>query len=69
MIDPTDPFFAPLWRRVVIVGLCLGWALFEVATGSPGWALMFGAAGAYAAFKLLGPGYRSALEDKDKNDG
>ena len=69
MIDPTDPFFAPLWRRVVIVALCLGWALFEVATGSPGWALMFGAAGAYAAFKLLGPGYRHAQEDKDKNDG
>ncbi|MCT4577093.1 MULTISPECIES: hypothetical protein [Donghicola] len=69
MIDPTDPFFAPLWRRIVIVALCLGWALFEVATGSPGWALMFGAAGAYAAFKLLGPGYRRAHEDKDKNDG
>jgi hypothetical protein len=68
MIDPTDPFFAPLWRRVVIVGLCLGWALVEVLNGSPGWALMFGAVGAYAAFKLLGPGYRAAIADKEKDD-
>lgn len=69
MINPSDPFFAPLWRRIVIVGLCLGWALVEVLSGSPGWALMFGAAGVYAAFKLLGPGYRAAIADKEKDDG
>jgi hypothetical protein len=69
MIDPSDPFFAPLWRRIAIVGLCLGWSLVEVLSGSPGWALIFGAAGAYAAFKLLGPGYRSADANKEKDDG
>lgn len=69
MINPADPFFAPLWRRVVIVGLCLGWAAFEVVTGSPGWALMFGAAGLYAAYMLLGPGFGQAQDKKDEDDG
>ncbi|NVO25755.1 DUF3329 domain-containing protein [Donghicola mangrovi] len=67
MIDPDDPFFAPLWRRVVIVGLCLGWAVFEAVTGSPGWALMFGAAGLYAGWTLLGP--RAGGKDEERDDG
>ncbi|GAB4389824.1 hypothetical protein [Albidovulum sp.] len=54
LIDPGHPFFRPLWRRVLVVGLALGWALVEAATGSPGWAVMFGAAGIYAALALFG---------------
>ena len=34
-------FFAPLWRRVVIVALAGGWAIFELLGGSPFWAILF----------------------------
>jgi hypothetical protein len=53
LIDPAHPFFRPLWRRVVVVVACLGWALIEIITGSPGWAMLFGGAGLYAAYVLL----------------
>ncbi|WP_254868516.1 hypothetical protein [Phaeobacter sp. HF9A] len=53
MFDLRHPFFNPLWRRVLTVVMASGWALVELATGSPGWALMFGAVGAWAAYALL----------------
>ncbi|MCB1394581.1 MAG: DUF3329 domain-containing protein [Rhodobacter sp.] len=53
LIDADHPFFRPLWRRVVVVAFCLGWAGFEALTQSPGWALMIGALGLYAAWVLL----------------
>jgi len=28
----------PLWRRVVLVGFCAGWAALELYNGSSGWA-------------------------------
>jgi hypothetical protein len=67
MFDFSHPFFRPLWRRVVIVAVALGWALFEAVTGSPGWALIFGALGAVALWGLL-IAYerpRSAKEDRE----
>lgn len=53
LLDPAHPFFRPLWRRIAIVALCLGWALVETLGGSPFWAVLFGAAGVYAAWELL----------------
>lgn len=53
MFDLNHPFFKPLWIRVVIVALCLGWALFEVAGGAPLWAIMFGAIGLYSAYRFF----------------
>lgn len=50
MFDLQVPFFIPVWRRVLTVGITLGWAVFEVLTGSPGWGLLFGAAGLYAFY-------------------
>jgi hypothetical protein len=46
LLDPAHPFFAPLWRRIVIV-------VFEIVTGRPFWAILFGAAGVYCAHQLL----------------
>lgn len=51
--DFDHPFFRPLWLRVAIVGACLGWAALEIATGSPGWGVMFGAVGLYAGYRLF----------------
>ena len=51
--DLQVPFFDPLWRRVVTAGLPLAWAGFELLTGSVGWALIFAAAGLYAAWQFF----------------
>ena len=51
--DVRSPFFAPLWRRIVICAVIGGWALLELVGGNPGWALIFGAAGAWLTWSLL----------------
>ncbi|CAN7421352.1 DUF3329 domain-containing protein [Neorhizobium sp. LjRoot104] len=53
MIDPNHPFYAPLWRRVLIPAVCAVWAIFELVAGEPFWAIIVGALGAYAAYKLF----------------
>jgi hypothetical protein len=50
----TDhPFLRPLWRRVLLVAFAAGWAVFELVSGSPGWAMLFGAMAAYGAWLYL----------------
>ncbi|WP_370161751.1 hypothetical protein [Limimaricola soesokkakensis] len=53
LFDVQSPFFIPLWRRLLVVGLALGWALVELAHGAPGWALLFGAAGMWCAYQFF----------------
>jgi hypothetical protein len=53
MIDPNHPFYEPLWRRVLIPAVCAAWAIFELIAGEPFWAVIVGAMGAYAAYKLF----------------
>ena len=53
MFDLKDPFFLPVWRRAVVVGLTLGWAVFELLTGSVTWAILFGAVGIYAFYQFF----------------
>ncbi len=52
-LDPQNPFYRPLWRRVLVTGICLGWGLFELVTGSPFFAILFGAAGVYCAHQFF----------------
>ncbi len=47
------PFFIPLWRRVAVVVLTLGWALVEVANGQMLWGLVFAAAGLWCAHQFF----------------
>jgi hypothetical protein len=51
--DLDHPFFIPLWRRVLIVAACLGWALFEFLAASPFWGMLFGAIGLYAGWHFF----------------
>ena len=69
MFDLRHPFFLPLWRRVLTVAVALGWAAVEAVTGSPGWALIFGAAGAWAGwqFFVVWPG-AGGLPGAEAND-
>ncbi len=52
-LDFSHPVYRPLWVRLAVVGVSLGWAAVEVVNGNPGWALMFGAAGAVALWGLF----------------
>lgn len=53
LIDVQIPFFIPLWRRVAVVILCLGWAVVELVAGSPFWAVLFGALGVYCGWQFF----------------
>lgn len=53
LIDPNHRFYRPLYVRVAIVAVCLGWAIVEATTGEPIWAIAVGAVGVYAAWMLL----------------
>lgn len=53
MIDPNHPFYEPLWRRLLIPAVCFAWAGFELYAGGPFWAVIVGAMGIYATYKLF----------------
>ena len=36
-LDTDHPMFRPLWVRLLVVAVCLGWAAFEFIDGSPFW--------------------------------
>ena len=52
-IDPDHPFFRRTAVRWATAVAPLLWGCFELATGNPGWAIMFGAAGAFAFWQLI----------------
>ena len=51
--DPDHPFLRPRWRRIAVVVLCVGWGLFELASGAAVWGVFFLGLGALAAWELL----------------
>jgi hypothetical protein len=53
LIDPNHPVYKPLWVRVLIVAVCLGWATIEAFGPEPFWAVIVGGLGAYSAWMLL----------------
>lgn len=53
LIDPNHPAYRPLWARILIVAVCFGWALVEIISGDPFWAVLAGGAGVYAAYMLF----------------
>lgn len=55
LLDPDHPFFIPVWRRWVSMLFPLAWAGVEFYNDSPGWGVLFAAAGVYAGYMLLWP--------------
>ena len=53
LLEVRHPFFRPPWRRAVVTGLCLFWALFEILNGQVFWAILFGACGLYLLWQFF----------------
>ncbi|SEN36532.1 hypothetical protein SAMN04489859_100565 [Paracoccus alcaliphilus] len=53
MFDLNDAFYRPLWLRVLLVVLTLGWGLFEFISGAPFFGVIFTAIGLYAAWRFF----------------
>lgn len=48
-----DPRYRPLWLRLLLVAICLGWAGVELWTGSQAFAALFAALGLYAGWRFF----------------
>lgn len=53
IFDVQLEFFRPLWRRVVVVGISVGWAIVEIWIGTPLWAALFAALAAYCIWQFF----------------
>ena len=53
MNNADHPFLRPLWRRALLVAFCAAWSVFEFVNEAPGWGVMVGALGVYAAWTYL----------------
>ncbi|QRM56391.1 hypothetical protein [Sinorhizobium sp. BG8] len=52
-IDPGHPFYKPLWIRLVIVAVCVGWTALEFYNNEEMWGTIFLVVSAYATAQLL----------------
>ena len=52
-IDTGHPMLRPLWVRILLVAISLGWAVFEFTGGSAAWGTLFLALGLYAAWAFF----------------
>lgn len=66
------PFLDPLWRRIVLLGICLGWSGVEFYFGNDTWGMITLAISAYTgwiylyAYKGSDPAKESAGAHKNK---
>jgi hypothetical protein len=65
--DAEHPFFRPLWRRIVLVVFCFGWAGFEFYHGNQTWGLITLAVAAYGVWTFF-IAYKPPPDDPEAND-
>ena len=53
MFDNSHPWFAPLYRRVLIVAVCFLWLVIEAIAEEPLWQIVAFAVLAYAIWAFL----------------
>ena len=57
-------FFAPVWRRVVVVLLLLGWCVFEFVANSALWGLLFLALAGVCAWNFATLDYTAPKDEE-----
>ncbi|WAJ29158.1 hypothetical protein [Antarcticirhabdus aurantiaca] len=65
--DRKNPFYRPLWVRLLILAVCAGWSAFEWWNGEPTWMMIALAITAYAVYSFFiafDPDDRSAGSEK-----
>jgi hypothetical protein len=71
MFDLRNPFFEPLWIRILVSAVCLGWGMFEFATASPFWGVLFAGIGlncVYVFFFNFKPQDKQSGSEKDSDE-
>ena len=66
--DLSHPWLRPLWVRIGVTAVCLGWGIFEFFTGEVFWSVLFTAAAAWCAYSFFyapDAGHRSQEDDND----
>ncbi|MEM8540104.1 MAG: DUF3329 domain-containing protein [Pseudomonadota bacterium] len=53
LFDFKDPFFKPLWIRVLIFAICIGWGLLELSMGANFWGALFIGMGLMAGYHFF----------------
>lgn len=70
MFDLKHPSLKPLWVRILLIAVCLGWATVELTLGSHAWAAVSAAIGvfmAYTFFFSADRAYFSRSDDQEKD--
>lgn len=52
-IEPEHPIYRPLWVRISLVAVLIGWAALEFYHQSPFWGVIAGGVGLFAAYELF----------------
>ena len=68
MFDIQHPFFKPIWRRVLLVVACLGWAAFELSHNAYFWALLFLAFALHVVIQLFFLPWPDESKEEDIQD-
>lgn len=63
LIDLTDPFFAPVWIRVVIVLITAVWGLIELSASATFWGALFLGISAFCAWQFATIDYSVGPEE------
>ncbi len=53
LIDPSHPFYAPLWRRVAIVAVVFLWSGLEFYNDAQTWGIIVAAIGVYCVWQFF----------------
>lgn len=68
LFDFNDPFYRPLWLRVLLVAITFGWGVFEFVSGYPFWGTIFCGVAAlafYGFFVSFNPRVGQSETDKE----
>jgi len=63
LFDIQQDFFLPVWRRVAVIIICLGWAIVEFLADAPFWGMIFGGLGIFVTWQLFFDGWPASTAE------